>query len=351
MPMISKTPSGGEPAAALVESVVASLEPVASFASAASETAAAATPADAATPVTESNAASVHDSPVAEASPPSTTAVSEPVAVAASTVETPPAGGEGEDAAVEVVSLLQPQPTGFTVPPGTCFVQTLPRDPLAVEAEYLGGPGFGQLTDKLKTLATPPLEFCATLAANFKAGESITVQGPLGPITVEPPPEAEGGMSLRYQLVPRPDFRVHVSPNTQPGTEVHFDRGDGIEISAMVPMSLQDGDAFEVTPPALMVKVPDNAVSGMQIAFRSCSELEETAEWFGLTLPEGCQPGKYVTAKLPHPKKRGGLKALKSQAWEWKSQAMKEIKGGSLQLLRQLQRSPLGDLANNHQVN
>ena len=138
--MISKTPSGEEPAAALVEPVVASMEPVASSASAASETAAAAAPAVAATPV--------------------------------------------------------------TVPPGTCFVQTLPRDPLAVEAEYLGGPGFGQLTDKLKTLATPPLEFCATLAENFKAGESITVQGPLGPITVEPPPEAQAGMSLRYSLCP-----------------------------------------------------------------------------------------------------------------------------------------------------
>merc|ERR1712129_9592 len=242
------------------------------------------------------------------------------------------------------MSQQQPQPTRPIVHPNTCFVHALPRDPLAVEAEYLGGPGFGQQTDKLKTLATPPLEFCATLSDNFKAGESITVQGPLGPITVEPPPEAEAGMSLRYQLVPRPEFKVHVPPNAQPGTEVRFDCGDGVEINAMVPNCLQDGDTFEVTPPALMVKVPDNGVAGMQIAFRSCSELEESAEWFGLTLPEGCQPGKYVTAKLPHPKKRAGLRAFRSQAWEWKSQAMKEIKGGSLQLLRQLQRAPLGDL-------
>jgi hypothetical protein len=103
-----------------------------------------------------------------------------------------------------------------------------------------------------------------------------------------------------------------------------------------VPESLQEGNAFYVTPPAMMVKVPDRGAPGMQIAFRSCSELEETAVWFGLTLPEGCQHGKYVTAKLPHPKKKVGLKALKSQAWEWKSQAINQIKGGSLQLLRQL---------------
>merc|ERR1719343_1603951 len=110
------------------------------------------------------------------------------------------------------------------VPSGGCFAQQLPRDPLAVDTEYLGGPGFGQQTDKLKTLATPPLQFCATLGENFKAGESITVQGPLGPITVEPPPEAQAGMALRYQLVPRPDFKVQVPPNTQSGTEVRFDR-------------------------------------------------------------------------------------------------------------------------------
>jgi len=267
-----------------------------------------------------------------------------------------PSGGEPAAPAPTEVAVVEPfaaaaaaAATPATIPLSTCFAHPLPRDPLAVDAEYLGGPGFGQLTDKMKTLATPPIEFCATLAERFKPGEPITVQGPLGPITVEPPPKAEAGMSLRYQLVPRPDFRVQVPPNTQPGTEVRFDRGDGIEISAMVPESLHYGNTFEITPPALMVKAPDGAVAGMQIAFRSCSELEETAEWFGLTLPEGCQPGRYVTAKLPHPKTRSGLKALRSQAWEWKSQAMKEIKGGSLQLLQQLSRTtfdraPLGDL-------
>jgi len=272
------------------------------------------------------------------------------VVAADGAVEVTPAGVMGEDAAMADMTQQQPQPTRATIPPGTCVVHSLPRDPLAVEAEYLGGPGLGQQTRRLKALATPPLEFCATLSENFKIGEPITVQGPFGPITVEPPPDAKAGMSLRYQLAPRPDFRVQVPPNTQPGTEVRFDRGDGIEISVMVPKSLQDGDMFEITPPALMVEIPDGGFAGMQIAFRGCGEFEETAEWFGLTLPEGCKPGKYVTAKLPHPRKRDGLRALKSQAWEWKSQAIKEIKGGSLQLLRQFQRTsfdraPLGDLS------
>jgi len=347
MPVISKAPSAGEPAAAAAEA--ASVEPVASSPPAAKETAPAVAPDAGATPATESGAAGDKETPAAEASPPSTTAASEPASVETVTVEAAPAGGEGEDAAVaEAPEQQQPTAQSAAVPPGACLVHPLPRDPLAVDAEYLGGPGFGQQTDKLKALATPPLEFCATLADNFRAEESITVQGPLGPITVEPPAEAEAGMSLRYQLVPRPDFKVQVPPNTQSGTEVRFDRGDGVEISVMVPESLQ-GDVFEVTPPALMVKVPEGGAPGVQIAFRSCSELEETAEWFGLTLPEGCQPGKYVTAKLPHPKKIGGLKALKSQAWEWQAQAMKEIKGGSIQLLKQFQRTtfdraPLGDL-------
>jgi len=342
--MISKTPLEGEAAAPAPAPEATSAEAVATTPSA--EETAAPIPAFATTLATESGAAGNHDSPASVVSSPSTVAASEPASVAAGVVETSPAGNEGENAEVTGMPNLPTRPMS----PGTCVVHPLARDPLAVEAEYLGGPGFGQLTDRVKALATPPLEFCATLSESFKVGEPITVQGPLGPITVEPPPEAEAGMSLRYQLVPRPDFRVQVPTNTQPGTEVRFDRGDGIEISMIVPKSLQD-DAFEVTPPALMVKAPEGSVAGMQIAFRNCSDPEETAEWFGLTLPEGCQPGKYVTAKLPHPKKRSGIRALKSQAWEWKSQAIREIKGGSLQLLRQLQRppfdrAPLGELPN-----
>jgi len=211
---------------------------------------------------------------------------------------------------------------------GESLVTHLENDGFSVDAERLepvgpGGtpaPGSGP-----EALATPPVELSVTLSDKFKPGESFTVQGPLGPIRVEPPPEAEPGMSLRYRLAPRPDFRVQVPPGARPGSEVKFEKADGVEVCVCVPEGLGPGDAFEVTPPALMVKVPEGVNAGDGLVF--CGRQGpngEPAEWYRAKLPEGLEAGKYFTARLPTPKpgRRGAPGRPGGMANMWGSQAM-----------------------------
>jgi len=234
--------------------------------------------------------------------------------------------------------------------PSQNIVQHLSSDAFTVDAEYLDGAGtHGQTTGELwKAQATPPCEFSATLSQSFKPGEPFMVQGPLGPIRVEPPPEAQPGMSLLYRLAPRPDFRVQVPPGARPGSQMKFVRSDGVEVIVQVPAGVSPGDSFDVTPPALMVKVPEGAGPGAYMIFKNPCDSEES-EWYRVRVPEGAQPGNFLTARLPAPKQprpgastgQGWGAALRAHASELK----KELRG-PLQMLRSLgqatfERSPL----------
>eukprot|EP00419_Tripos_fusus_P006730 CAMPEP_0172671782 /NCGR_PEP_ID=MMETSP1074-20121228/11130_1 /TAXON_ID=2916 /ORGANISM="Ceratium fusus, Strain PA161109" /LENGTH=277 /DNA_ID=CAMNT_0013488883 /DNA_START=1 /DNA_END=834 /DNA_ORIENTATION=+ len=181
---------------------------------------------------------------------------------------------------------------------GMPVVQQLASDPSAVDAERFEGSLHGQL----QAHATQPCEFCAELSKDYKPGVSFTVQGPFGPIKVEPPANAKPGMSLRYRLAPKPVFRIQVPPGVKAGDAVKFNREDGIEVSVQVPTGTQPGETFEVTPPALMVKVPEGASAGDDLVFpgRRGSDGQPT-EWFRARVPTGLEPNRYLTARLPGP--------------------------------------------------
>lgn len=195
-------------------------------------------------------------------------------------------------------------------------VEHLAADPFAAGAELLDGGPRGEVLAP----CVLPVEFTATLSEHFKPGEAFTIQGPLGPIKVEPPEDAEPGTTLRYRLAPQPDFRVRVPEGARPGSAVRFPRADGVEVSVAVPDGMSPGDIFDVTPPALMVKVPEGASAGDLIAFRYPAPPEAPAPWFRAPLPEGLEPGRYFTAKLPVPKTRPPAGHPQLQSW-WKAQA------------------------------
>mmetsp|Transcript_76241 Transcript_76241/g.176924 ORF Transcript_76241/g.176924 Transcript_76241/m.176924 type:complete len:247 (+) Transcript_76241:80-820(+) len=178
------------------------------------------------------------------------------------------------------------------------LVQHLNNDPFTVDAERVDG----EMGGELRAQATLPCEFAATLSDNFTAGTNFTVQGPLGPIRVEPPPDAKPGMTLRYRLAPKPDFRVQVPPGGKPGSPVTFKRADGVEISVVVPEGYGPGDSFDVTPPALMVKVPEGASQGDFVVFPDPSSPPQAPDWFRAQVPSGLQPNQFMTARLPAPK-------------------------------------------------
>lgn len=181
---------------------------------------------------------------------------------------------------------------------GLPAVQQLASDPAAADAERFEG----NLDGHLQAHATQPCEFCAELSKDYKPGACFTVQGPFGPIKVEPPANARPGMSLRYRLAPKPAFRIRVPAGAKAGDAVKFNREDGVEVSVQVPTGSQPGDFFEVTPPALMVKVPEGAVAGDHLVFAGRRGPDgQPIEWFRVRVPIGLEPNRYLTARLPGP--------------------------------------------------
>merc|ERR1711862_785822 len=78
-----------------------------------------------------------------------------------------------------------------------------------------------------------------------------------------------------------------------------FERGDGSRISITVPPGKKPGDFFEVSPPALMVLVPEEVKAGETVVF--CMPAPPLGQWFKAKVPESLQLGKYFAARLPPP--------------------------------------------------
>jgi len=97
---------------------------------------------------------------------------------------------------------------------------------------------------------------------------------------------------------------VGVPRGAAAGSELTFTRPDGLEICVPVPPGLKAGDAFEVPPPCLMVRVPEGAAPGDTVAFRGgpgAGEAGEEGGWCRAKVPEGVLPGGYFSARLPPP--------------------------------------------------
>jgi hypothetical protein len=158
--------------------------------------------------------------------------------------------------------------------------------------------------------ATPPVEFKCQVPKDWEPGKPITVQGPHGPLWVEPPPNAQAGTSFGWKLSPPPDYKVEVPPDGKPGSSIVHRRSDGVDISFTVPKGAKPGNIFEVSPPSLMVQVPASCAPKDQVIFRAPAGApggkgkadEDSAEWFRARIPEGISPGFYFAARLPPPK-------------------------------------------------
>lgn len=183
------------------------------------------------------------------------------------------------------------------------MVQYLSKDPFAVDAEWLASEPMG---GELRAPCVLPCEFAANISGEVEAGKEITVQGPVGPLQVEVPQNTKAGTTLRYRLAPKPDFRVQVPPGAGPGAMVTLRRADGVEMSVTVPEGHGPGDYFDVTPPALMVRVPKGADRGDYVAFQGPRAPGMNTEWFRAQVPPDLAPGKFFTARLPAPPKQQG---------------------------------------------
>lgn len=154
---------------------------------------------------------------------------------------------------------------------------------------------------ELEALATKPVEFSTTIPDNHEPGQKLRVPGPHGTMDIIPPINKRSGDIVCYRLAPRPEFQIEVPPGATPGSPVRFERADGVEVVVTVPAGLRPGDTFEVTPPALMVQVPANAVSCDQVIFRH--GVAQEVEWYRAQVPAGLTPGNYFAARLPPPER------------------------------------------------
>lgn len=184
---------------------------------------------------------------------------------------------------------------------GENFIEDLGSS-CAADAEVLGvtvGPQHGTATQ-----ATPAVELKITVPEGHQ-GEKIFAKGPLGPVALRPPPGAAPGELLVFRLAPPAQFRVRVPPWAKPGFEARLKLKSGEDVSVTVPENSRPGDIFEALPPALMVLVPEGALPGDSLVFRSCASQTFEDPWYRIRLPQGHQPGSYVSARLPPPSSSG----------------------------------------------
>merc|ERR1712129_629180 len=124
-------------------------------------------------------------------------------------------------------------------------------------------------------------------------------------INFELPEECEPGTTLRYRLKPTAELRVEVPQGAFPGATLTFERPDGTRIGITVPQGKKPGEFFEVTPPALMVLVPEGVQAGDSVVFflGPPPRLGKAGvgQWFSADVPKELQLGKYFAARLPPP--------------------------------------------------
>merc|ERR1712176_128028 len=177
------------------------------------------------------------------------------------------------------------------------FVEELPAPEFVVKAESKTP---YTLLGRLVPVA-PVIDLQAQAPQDFQPGQKVHVDGPHGTIDVELPASIKGGQMFQCHLAPPPELKVTVPPGFI-GSSLMFQQADGSHISVPVPGGKRPGDIFYVTPPALMVWVPQGAQAGELVSFsvRGGNGDKSKVEWFSARIPAKLYSG-YFVACLPRP--------------------------------------------------
>lgn len=216
--------------------------------------------------------------------------------------------GEGSGMVCMLDTIAEQQP--FEAPESQIddsFVCYIGDDAGAADAERVSekAPSKEGCCEAQAHAAHPPLNIEVELPpGHWQPGQTVQVQGPHGPTCLRLPADAAPGAKLLFQIAPRPEFRVEVPPGAGPGWVMTFRKDDGGECRVTVPPGLQPGDTFEVTPPALMVRVPECSRPGDFVTFSRMvvsgrNQKANSQEFFRARIPDGLQPCMYFAARLP----------------------------------------------------
>jgi len=195
-----------------------------------------------------------------------------------------------------------------TVPVGDAngagaFVTDLGIDPQAAEAEHVSE----SCPNAWEARAlSPPLMFEVAVPVDSRPGQQVKAMGPSGPVHLQLPPDAVPGGTARFAMKPKPRYLVEVPQKAGPGWTIKFRANGGDEVQVLVPPGFSSGDTFEVTPPALMVEVPEVAQPGDFVKFvhtvRADGDTRSgVTECFRAMVPQGLKPKQYFVALIPPP--------------------------------------------------
>merc|ERR1719189_687648 len=178
-----------------------------------------------------------------------------------------------------------------------------------------------------------PNEIELTIPMEWKVGDKVAAAGPHGRVLFDLPEGVTPGTTMRFRLKPAPDLRIEVPPGLSAGSPMTFEKSDGTRISINVPPGKRPGDFFEVSPPALMVLVPEEVMAGETVVF--CMPAPPVGQWFKAQVPEDLQLGKYFAARLPPPDalqvKGGSAKAIAVAAAAGGSEVASDQHAGGLE--------------------
>eukprot|EP00930_Biecheleria_cincta_P097526 TRINITY_DN89226_c0_g1_i1.p1 TRINITY_DN89226_c0_g1~~TRINITY_DN89226_c0_g1_i1.p1 ORF type:complete len:815 (-),score=125.67 TRINITY_DN89226_c0_g1_i1:191-2605(-) len=164
--------------------------------------------------------------------------------------------------------------------------------------------------DDIWAFAAPPQDLHVRVpdGYDFQRDQLIPVAFPHGEQRVKLPPKPKNG-DWTYRLGPKPDFKATIPAGVLPGGKMQFHRKDGLSIFVPVPKDLGPGDSFFVTPPSLMVRVPERVRSGDLVIFKNPAEAKAAelgkagkAVVYRARVPEKIRSDGYFAVRLPVPR-------------------------------------------------
>lgn len=158
--------------------------------------------------------------------------------------------------------------------------------------------------DDIEAFATPPQDLHVRVPDNytFQRDQRIPVAFPHGEQLMTLPPKPKNG-DWTYRLGPKPDFKATIPAGVLAGGKMQFHRKDGLSIFVPVPKDLGPGDSFFVTPPSLMVHVPERVRAGDLVIFRNQADPKAgKAVWYRARVPEKIRSDGYIAVRLPVPR-------------------------------------------------
>lgn len=124
----------------------------------------------------------------------------------------------------------------------------------------------------------------------------VCVAGPHGSLPVALPKWATPGSLVRVRLGPKTSFRTFVPEGLKEGDSMAIELHNGDRMQVIVPPGKKAGDQVDISPPVLMVQVPNGAKPGDLVEFFSPDGQKRIA-----SIPTVALCGQYFEVPLMQP--------------------------------------------------